>query len=216
MNAGRLDMKNRTISFISGLLLVLAACRRDGVRHGAQQQYETVQEGQAAGVTSTIQGPGETVPPMTATNADTTSAFTINPALATGPATPPGTLAGALPVQPYGGAGGPGAGYQPPPMTSAARPAPTAQPVREQQPTYITPTQPQQQQQPPAATASVEPVAPAPEQTETIAPLPTTQTADKAEKPEKAEQPEKTEEKPPATDTQPTPPPPPPPKFEVR
>jgi hypothetical protein len=200
-------MKTRTITFISGLLLVLAACGRDGVRHGAQQQYETVQEGQAAGVTSTIQGPGETLPPMTATNADTTSAFTINPALATGPATPPGTLAGALPSRPYGGAGGPG--YQPSPMTSASRPAQSAQPVREQQPTYVTPPQPQQ----PVTTSSTETVAPTETQTQTdtaTAPPPQTQT-DTAPR-EKAEKPQKSEEKPPAekTDTQQQAPPPPP------
>lgn len=70
----------------SGLFFTLACGGRDQASP-SQQQYETVQEGSASGVTSTIHGPGETIPPMTGTNADTTSAFTINPALAAEPAT---------------------------------------------------------------------------------------------------------------------------------
>jgi hypothetical protein len=60
-----------------GLLLVALSVScggRDSAR--SQQQYETVEEGSAAGVTSTIHGPGETLPPITGTNADTTSGRT--------------------------------------------------------------------------------------------------------------------------------------------
>jgi hypothetical protein len=67
-----------------GFALVLAAwvgvaCGGDGARRGEQKAYETVEEGSAAGVTSMIHGPGEVLPPITATNADTTTAFTIDP-----------------------------------------------------------------------------------------------------------------------------------------
>src|SRR5712691_9545272 len=80
---------------------MLAGChRRAGRLHRKeQQQYEVVQEGQASGVASTINAPGETIPPpMTGTNADTTSNFTIPQVSTTSTApTQPGTIAGTLP-----------------------------------------------------------------------------------------------------------------------
>lgn len=184
-------------------LVVLAAVACGG-RDDAKKQdpnYETVQEGQAAGVTSTIHGPGETVPPMTGTNADTTSAFTINPALATAPATPPGTLAGTLPSQPYGGTVSPG--YVP-------RTAPSAQ--QQAQPAITQPTSEPQRDNttstamnPATTTTTAEPVPttsnPAPP-TEP-APPPPTQTHTDAPPPEKSDTTQ--------TDTAPPPPPPPPP-----
>jgi hypothetical protein len=71
---------NSKVSLSLMVVGLLAAC---GDRsHGTavdQKQYETVQEGAASGVTATIQGPGETLPPITGTNADTTTAFALNP-----------------------------------------------------------------------------------------------------------------------------------------
>ena len=55
---------------MSALLLAAACGGNDGVARADQQNYEIVQEGSANGVTSTIQGPGETLPPLTGTNAD--------------------------------------------------------------------------------------------------------------------------------------------------
>ena len=46
---------------------VLTGCGGKGGVQQKQHEYEVVQEGSASGVTSTIQGPGETVPPVTAT-----------------------------------------------------------------------------------------------------------------------------------------------------
>src|SRR5690348_17326971 len=94
----RTAMKNR---LMFPLVLVAAwgvACSGDGARRGTQQNsYETVQEGSAAGVTSTIHGPGEVLPPVTGTNADTTTAFSIDPnTVSTAPAPlPPNAVAGA-------------------------------------------------------------------------------------------------------------------------
>ena len=173
---------------VTGLFVTMACGGRDQPAHSQQQQYETVQEGAASGVTSTIHGPGETIPPMTGTNADTTSAFTLDPNLATAPATPPGTLAGALPTQPYGGAGG--SGYIPSPTRSVPPPprgdttTTTAEPV----PTTTT------AEPPPTDTT-----------TTTAPPPPETQT----EPPPPPEAPPATDTQ--KTDTQPTPPPPPPP-----
>jgi hypothetical protein len=109
-------MKTKLI-FSLLLVPVLAACGgKSGARNAAQQNYETVEEGSASGVTSTILGPGETLPPITGTNADTTTAFALNPNVPP----PPPALPPALP----------------PPMISASaspiaqpRPAPTPQPV---------------------------------------------------------------------------------------
>jgi hypothetical protein len=186
-------------------LFALAACHRDSVRRGADKTFETVEEGQAAGVTSTIHGPGETPPPMTGTNVDTTSAFALDPALTTGPATPPGTLAGTLPTQPYGGMGGPG--YRPPPFTAAPTPAqPTTQPAPVQQPpARDVPTDTATTALPPTTTSEAPPTetaepAPPPTQTDTV--------------PAPSEKPKPADEKPPEqTDTQKSEPPPPPPPI---
>lgn len=194
-----------------GILTIgfLVACGGSDKATPGQQQYETVQEGAASGVTSTIHGPGEIVPPMTGTNADTTSAFTINPALANAPATPPGTLAGALPTQPYGGTGS--AGYTPPPSSRTAQPPvrPNVQPQRgdttwRTEPTTTTTAEPVTTE---PTTDTAEEATPPVTQTNTEPPPP-------AEKP--VEKP-KEEPPPPATETQKTdtqksePPPPPPP-----
>ena len=76
-----------------------------------QKQYDVVPEGSASGVTSTINGPGETPAPLTDTNADTTTNFTLannpNPLASDTAGT---AMAGSVP--------------QPAPMTSTTFPRP--------------------------------------------------------------------------------------------
>ena len=109
-------MKNKLIVALT-LAAWLTACGRNDARSSKnQQEYEVVQEGAASGVTSTIQGPGETVPPITNTNADTTTAFAFNPGTVTSTTPAPGTVAGTLPPP------------LPPPMISNTRPVPAAPP----------------------------------------------------------------------------------------
>jgi len=69
----------RKIAPLLALALVVVGCGRSGKMHRDQKQYEVVEEGSASGVTSTINAPGETKPPVTATdtNADTTTNFTV-------------------------------------------------------------------------------------------------------------------------------------------
>jgi hypothetical protein len=178
-------MKNKLIVALT-LAAWLTACGRNDARSSKnQQEYEVVQEGAASGVTSTIQGPGETVPPITNTNADTTTAFAFNPGTVTSTTPAPGTVAGTLPppMPPPMPAATP-----PPPMTSSTRPAPVVAQPRPQ------PAPPPTQTEPPP-----EPTEP-PKQTDTAAPPPpaTDTTAT-----EPAEEPTQ-------TDTTATPPPPPP------
>jgi len=111
-------MKNKLIYPIV-VVVFAAACGGDGEdgKTVAGQQYETVQEGSAAGVTSSIAGPGETLPPITNTNADTTSAFALNPnALPMSPQPGPGAVAGTMPPpsQPVYSGGGTSPSYSPP------------------------------------------------------------------------------------------------------
>jgi len=80
------------------VVVSLVACRNDKNLKRGQQNYDVVQEGSAPGVTSTISGPGETLPPATATpltgtNADTTTSFTL-------PETQTDTIAGTMPPVP--------------------------------------------------------------------------------------------------------------------
>ncbi|HEV7572961.1 MAG TPA: hypothetical protein VGQ21_15790 [Thermoanaerobaculia bacterium] len=99
-------------------------CSRSGKVQRNQQQYQTVQEGSASGVTSTINGPGETAPPLTNTNVDTTTNLTlpINPN-PLGNTTAAGSMASAMP--PSAPAGTPGMTPPARPRTSP-RPAPAA------------------------------------------------------------------------------------------
>ncbi|HEX7680046.1 MAG TPA: hypothetical protein VF713_18090 [Thermoanaerobaculia bacterium] len=62
---------------LAAFALLVFACSRSGKMQRDQKQYDVVPEGSASGVTSTINGPGETPPPVTDTNADTTTNFTI-------------------------------------------------------------------------------------------------------------------------------------------
>jgi hypothetical protein len=73
-------MTRKIATFACAAFLVFG-CSRSGKVQRSQQQYQTVQEGSASGVTSTINAPGETAPPLTNTNVDTTTNLTlpINP-----------------------------------------------------------------------------------------------------------------------------------------
>jgi hypothetical protein len=185
-------------------LVVLAACGGDDKRKaGGQAEFETVQEGSAAGVTSTIQGPGETIPPITATNVDTTTAFTLNPNVATTPQQPVGgTLAGTFP-DPTTMTPTTTGTYRPP----VARPAP----VRTTTPRPVETTEPA-----PAPTQTTDTAVAPPTQTTTAPPTSTTTTTTTSTQPPP---PASTTTKPPAnsereddedaeTDTAPPPPPP--------
>src|SRR5258706_12955042 len=65
------------IPTLAAIALLVFGCSRSGKMQRDQKQYDVVPEGSASGVTSTINGPGETPPPVTDTNLDTTTAFTI-------------------------------------------------------------------------------------------------------------------------------------------
>ncbi|HEX8411191.1 MAG TPA: hypothetical protein VF883_20185 [Thermoanaerobaculia bacterium] len=181
------------------------------MRRGSQQGYEVVQEGSASGVTSTIQGPGETLPPLTGTNADTTTAFSIDPNAVAGAPAPqqtPGTLAGAMPSYPppmTSSTTRPPVNYTPP--AQQAQPVtrmPSSQPRTQPSPSYQQPQQrsvqqepaqqPPAQQQPPAADPAVT-------QPPTSTAPPPTQTAPQQEAESDQEQEEEAEEPPPPTTT---------------
>jgi hypothetical protein len=65
------------IASLAAVALLVFGCSRSNKMQRGQQQYDVVQEGSASGVTSTINGPGETPAPATDTNADTTTNFTL-------------------------------------------------------------------------------------------------------------------------------------------
>jgi hypothetical protein len=137
---GKTAMKSKLILSMI-LVLIAAACGgRSRAGNAVQQNYETVEEGSASGVTSTIHGPGESLPPITETNADTTTAFALNPNVLppsqTGTYPPPQAL---------------------PPMTSASTtPQPAPRPVASPPPT------PQPRPEPPPEPERAEPQPPEP------------------------------------------------------
>jgi hypothetical protein len=161
-------------------LLAAVACGKDNDKRTQQQEFETVEEGSAAGVTANLSGPGESLPPITSTNADTTSAFAIDPNVAP-TATQPEVMAGTLPL---------------PPMTSASKPI------------YVPPVQTTPRPVTPEPKPEPEPVQPPPTNTDTATtqPPPPTQT-DTAPPPEDA--PEEPTTKTDTTATEAPPPPPP-------
>src|ERR1043166_96940 len=111
-------MKIERLLWIAVVVAALA-CHGNDKAVRKDQQYDVVQEGQASGVTSTINGPGETptvtTPPITATGADTTTAFNSTPGVMSTVGAPAGSLAGTLP----------------PPMPNAPAPRATPQPVQQ-------------------------------------------------------------------------------------
>jgi hypothetical protein len=107
LDATKTAMTNRPVAII--VALALAACRRQDRAQRSQPNYEVVQEGSASGVTSTINGPGETTPPTTDTNVDTTTNFTLpNNPNPLGNETDGSTVAGSPPSNPIDPAGTPG------------------------------------------------------------------------------------------------------------
>jgi hypothetical protein len=113
----------KKIVSLAALVFLVLGCSRSGKVQRNQQQYQTVQEGSASGVTSTINGPGETTPPLTNTNVDTTTNFTLptnpNPL---GNDTALGSMASSMPVAPSYPVGAPG-------MAPTPRPRPITRPV---------------------------------------------------------------------------------------
>jgi len=112
------------------LLMLASACGRGSMTRD-QKSYETVEEGSASGVTSTIQGPGETLPPITNTNSDATTAFAFDPnAYPNQTATPipttsaPTTSTAYVPPTPY-----PTTTYPPPPPPVRRPPPPPPPPA---------------------------------------------------------------------------------------
>src|SRR5947209_7796095 len=92
-------MMETRIKIVLLALVLSAACHRGAsTMQREQKNYQVVPEGQASGVSSTINAPGETAAPMTNTSADTTSNFTLAPNVDTTGTVPPGTIAGTLPT----------------------------------------------------------------------------------------------------------------------
>ena len=89
----------RKIATFACTAFLVFGCSRSGKVQRSQQQYQTVQEGSASGVTSTINAPGETAPPLTNTNVDTTTNFTLpNNPNPLGNDTAGGSMASAMPA----------------------------------------------------------------------------------------------------------------------
>jgi hypothetical protein len=164
-------MENRVKVALIAIVLA-AACHRGGsTMQREQKQYQVVPEGQANGVSSTINAPGETAPPLTNTSADTTSNFTLAPNIDPTGTMAPGTIAGTLPAT------GPMTSASPQPMPQMPRPAAPPPRVAPQPAPQPQPQQPPQQQQPrpqpapppPPRTDTSTTTAPPPPQTDTTA-----------------------------------------------
>lgn len=145
-------MKNRVELVLIAVVLTAACHRGSGTMQREQKSYEVVSEGQAAGVSSTINAPGETTPPLTNTNADTTSNFTLAPNVDTTGTMPPGTIAGTLPATG--------------PVSAMQMPRPAAPPPRTLPPP---PRASEPAPQPPPQTDTSTTTAPPPPQTDTTA-----------------------------------------------
>ena len=133
-----------------------AACNRGEELRRDQQQYEVVQEGAGGAVTSTIHAPGEIMPPLTNTNADTTSAFTLpNVTDTTQSPAPPGSLAETFPTEPA---------WSPPRQPAPRRtPAPQPQPAAPSEPERVPESQPVPEREEPRPEPVEEEPVPAPE-----------------------------------------------------
>jgi hypothetical protein len=88
------------------LIFTAVSCSRQQKMQRDQQNYDVVQEGATGTATTTLAAPGETAPPpATATNVDTTTAFTLPETATTTSTAPPGTVAGSLPTSTGGSIG---------------------------------------------------------------------------------------------------------------
>lgn len=99
----RTKQKPQIVVFLAAAI-ALAGCG-DKFRREKQIETEIVSESSVSGVTSTIVAPGEKAPPLagtaplTGTNADTTTAFTIlDSGVPASSTVDPGSLAGTLPL----------------------------------------------------------------------------------------------------------------------
>jgi hypothetical protein len=94
-------MTNRSLALIFAFALV--TCRGQNQAKRSTPNYQVVSEGSASGVTSTINGPGEKPAPVTDTNVDTTTNFTLpNNPDPLGNETAGTSVAGTLPNYPAG------------------------------------------------------------------------------------------------------------------
>lgn len=163
----------RKIAPIAVLALLVFGCGRSGKMQRGQQQYEVVQEGSASGVTSTINGPGETTPPLTNTNVDTTTNFTLPNPNPLGNDTIGGSMASSLPPTTSYPVSRPRTSTRPAPVTNAPvvtdtigsttppMPKERSAPPREQTDTSI-PTDTTATAPPPTDTSSTQPPPPPP------------------------------------------------------
>ena len=180
---------SRNVATATIFSVLILGCGRDGLQR-EKKNYEVIEEGSAAGVTSTLHGPGETPPPapLTGTNADTTTAFALGTTV-TDTTSTAGTLAGTLPPPMTSGSGIP---YGQTPVPPTRRPTP---PPRSSEPETPSPTEP------PVTETAAEPqpeTATTPPPTTETTPPPTTET----------KEPERKDEEP---ESKPETPPPPPP-----
>lgn len=186
--------KSRMVVLIAAVI-TLAGCG-DKFRREKQIDTDVVSESSTSGVTSTILAPGEAPPPLagtaplTGTNADTTTAFTIlDSGVPPSSTVDPGSLAGTLPLP----------GSNDPVSRPPGAPTPSPRPPIESTISIERST--------PDATATP---GPPPAATETVAPS-SSDSAPPAEiaPVQPAPESESTEEEPPS---EPVPPPPPPPE----
>lgn len=188
---------NRRIATVLFAVATLVAChRKNDVKHGQQQNYDIVQEGSASGASSTINAPGETLPPATNTSIDTTTSFTLSGAQTATSTAPLGSIGSTLPPA-DGSVSMPSAPPSAAPQPRAPRPV--QQTVRPQQqepysaPSVATP--------PPATTTTAEQTQPTrPPESEEPPPTDTTSTTSTAS----------------TTTTETAPPPPPPTTTDTR
>jgi hypothetical protein len=181
----------RKIPTLAALALLVFGCSRSGKMQRDQKQYEVVQEGSASGVTSTINAPGETKPPLTDTNVDTTTAFTIptnpNPM---GNETAGTVMSGSAPASA-------------PVAPTSTTWIPASRPPR---PHGVPQPRPQELHPSPATDTTMTTVTDTTATDTDVAPLPTTATTD-TQRPPKTTTPPDVKKKP---DEEPAPPPPPP------
>lgn len=140
-------MKSALAVAVSAFAVLLSGCGGDEEElRPEQKDYSVVQEGAGGAATSTILGAGApgTMPPLTGTNADTTTAFTLPTTTDTTMSGPPGTIAGTFTTSsPSAGSSQPTSRRRPqapapvpapPPPSSTYDPAPTPPPVPVPQP----------------------------------------------------------------------------------
>ena len=206
-------MENKVKVALLAMVLSAAACHRgSSTMQRNQKNYDVVSEGQASGVTSTINAPGEATPPMTNTSADTTSNFTLSPNVDTTGTAAPGTIAGTMPVTTPGMPAPPRiTTAPPPPMTSGSSGAGSQSRI------VITNTEPrrhEQQPAPPPQNTQPQPPPPSTDTTSTTTssapppPPPQTDTTTTTE-PKKSDENKKKDDQDQEQPQQPPPPPPP-------